>query len=98
MATRTLQRQEREGTYMFCWQIYTTAMIAEAFTPLQINAFVQQVRKQAKEKGGLDYLQIFKDEAGNKIYFIDNLTPEQVSSGQYNTADHYATLMFAEEY
>lgn len=51
-----------------------------------------------KAQNGMDYLQVFQNAAGRKIFLIDNLNREMIESGAFREQDNYCTLMFAEEY
>lgn len=73
-------------------------MIEEELNIFQIHAIAYQVRELAKEKDGLDYLQVFKDENGRKLFFIDNLNDDMVTSRNFDPDCSYCTLMFATEY
>ncbi len=59
---------------------------------------IVDVKNAVRENLGLDYLQIFKNDVGQKIYVIDQLTKEEIASGDFSPKDNYATVLFAEEY
>ena len=92
------QPQECDGDYHFDGQIYATCGITEQLPNSDVFQIVSDVRRAVSEQMGLDYLQVFKNGEGEKIYFIDNLSRQQVESGVYPKEEHYATLMFAHEY
>jgi hypothetical protein len=98
MATRKLQPQECEGSYRFSGRIITTALVREKLTPFEINAIYQTVKAQVKEKNGIDYLQVFVNENGEKLYFIDNLNDDMIAGRNFDPENNYCTLMFAYEY
>ena len=93
------QPQECDGDYHFNGQIYATRGILNRLPREEIMQIVNDVQKAVEEQLGLDYLQVFKEkETGQKIYFIDQLTKQQVDSGNYPLEENYSTLMFPEEY
>ena len=51
-----------------------------------------------KEKNGIDYLQVYTNDAGQKLFFIDQLNKEMIESGEYEAEHNHSTLMFAKEY
>lgn len=61
-------------------------------------AILDEVRTMVKAQNGMDYLQVFQNAAGRKIFLIDNLNREMIESGAFREQDNYCTLMFAEEY
>ncbi len=79
-----LQPQEQDGDYMFSGQPVATANIVRSLTRVEIMQITLDVYDRVKEKNGADYLQVFKDDQGNKIYCIDD-------------RDHW-TILFAHEY
>ncbi len=64
----------------------------------EILFIYQDVRTFAKQKDGIDYLQVYTDGKDRKLFFIDQLSHEMVESGEYREEDNHCTLMFASEY
>lgn len=90
--------QENEGTYFFSGRVYITLGVREKLTLFEITCIHQDVLKCVRENNGLDYLQVYEDDNENKLFFIDNITKEEVTSGRFLREDNYCTLMFAHEY
>ena len=90
--------QEQEGTYYFSGKLFVTPAVLHHFTPTDILAIYLDIQSFVRENNGVDYLQIYINDQGDKLYFIDQLSKEMVDSGQYQVEDNYCTLMFAHEY
>lgn len=69
----TLLPQEKEGTYKFNSQFVVTKNAVDKFGHEVIATACIILRKAIKEKGGLDYLQVFEIN-GEKLWFIDDVT------------------------
>lgn len=63
--------QEQEGTYQFNGQFVATRNAIDKFGHEVIAATCIILLKKVKEKGGLDYLQVFEID-GEKLWFIDD--------------------------
>lgn len=98
MATWTRQPQENEGNYQFTGQLIVTAGISTELSKVEIIGIYHDILKFVKEKGSIDYLQVYEDEKGRKLFFIDQLDKEMIASGQYDKEDNHCTLMFSHEY
>lgn len=98
MATWTRKPQEQIGTYLFSGQFYATRGVASELSADEILFIYQDVKAFAKERNGIDYLQVYVDEMGRKLFFIDQLNREMVESGNYEEKENYCTLLFASEY
>lgn len=83
MANWKRKPQERDGSYLFSGQFYSTKGVAFELPMDEILFIYQDVRAFAKQKCGIDYLQVYTDEKGRKLFFIDQLTREMVESGDY---------------
>ena len=93
------QPQEQQGDYMFNGHFLTTAGVKELLNEDEIYWIYVEIQVMVKVCDGLDYLQVLIREAdGQKLFFIDQLTRQQVDSGEYQMKDNYCTLMLAEEY
>lgn len=95
-----LQPQECEGTYMFDGKPYMTRKIAETLELDEVNMLIFDIRKRVKENMGADYLQVFINDVGQKIFAIDNLNEEMKKDADkdFIKENNYFTIMFAEEY
>lgn len=94
----TRKPQEQEGKYYFNGTLYLTAEIQEALTFEEIRDIYNDVQAFVKEKDGIDYLQVYVNEKGEKLFFIDQLSIDMIESGEYPSDFNYCTLMFAHEY
>ena len=65
--------QEKEGDYQFSGKFVSTRCAIEKFGDGVIIAAHIILQKQVKQKGGLDYLQVFEID-GQKLWFIDDVT------------------------
>ena len=65
--------QEKEGHYKFSGRFVATRCAIEKFGDSVIIAAHIIWQKQAKQKGGLDYLQVFEID-GQRLWFIDDVT------------------------
>lgn len=90
--------QEQEGSYFFSGQFYTTRAVALELTSAEILSIYNDVRAFAQEINGIDYLQVYMNEQGHKLFFIDQLNKGMIESGDYNEEDNHCTLMWAHEY
>ncbi len=96
MTTWKRKSQEQSGSYRFDGNIYMTATVQHELSREEIDWIVQDVKRLVKEKNGIDYLQIYVDEQGRKLYFIDQLNDEMKP---HHPCEHnYATLLFTWEY
>lgn len=98
MDTWVRKPQEKKGNYFFSGQFYTTRGISDELSAEEILSIYQDVQSFVLEQNGIDYLQVYTDSKGRKLFFIDNLNKEMIESGQYRADDNYCTLMFASEY
>lgn len=98
MAKWTRQPQERDGSYLFSGNFFTTSNVYKEIPEKEIWALYADVKAFANAKSGIDYLQVYVDEEGRKLFFVDQLSREMVNSGEYQDEDNYCTLLFASEY
>ena len=52
----------------------------------------------AIEQKGIDYIQVYSNETGQRLFFIDNLVEWMFESGKYENEHNYYTLLLPEEY
>jgi hypothetical protein len=71
--TIKLLPQEKEGTYLFNGKFVATRSAIEKFGEAVIVAVHIMLQKEVKQKGGLDYLQVFEID-GEKLWFIDDIS------------------------
>jgi hypothetical protein len=90
--------QERDGSYFFSGQLHVTQAVLNSLTPDDILAIYLDIQMFVQENDGADYLQIYVNEKGDKLYLIDQLKKEMIESGIYEPEDNYYTLLFSWEY
>ena len=71
--TIKLLPQEKEGKYKFSGRFVATRCAIDKFGDAVIIAAHIILKKRAKQKGGLDYLQVFEID-GQRLWFIDDVT------------------------
>lgn len=99
MATWTRQKQERDNqSYFFSGTFYVTEGVREILSPKEILMIYQDVRVFATEQDGIDYLQVYVNERGQKLFFIDQLDFAMIASGEYAPEDNICTLLLPSEY
>ena len=94
----TYKPQEQEGSYFFSGTFLTTAGVASELSKEEILNIYQQTQQLVKEKNGIDYLLVFEDQAGRRLFFIDQLNRQMIESGDFKAEYNYCTLLFAHEY
>lgn len=96
------QPQEQPGTYEFSGNAYATRGVAELLSEQEIMRIILDVKQAVMEVGGLDYLQVYKNETGQKLFVIDQLSREMLASDDYTDQQkqdyNYFTLLTPEEY
>lgn len=97
MTTWTRQPQEVEGTYFFNGKFLVTRKVQATLSDAEIRFIYQNVQQFVKDENGIDYLQVFTDENGRKLFFMDQLNKEMIESGGYKKEYNYCTLMYPEE-
>ncbi len=70
--TIKLLPQEKEGMYQFDGKFVSTPAAVDKFGEAVIVAAHIMLQKQVKQKGGLDYLQVF-DIDSEQLWFIDEV-------------------------
>jgi len=92
------KKQEQEGSYMFNGTFYVTSNVKRELSIDEILFIYKDVKEFVKEKRGIDYLQVYEDDEGRKLFFIDQLNREMIKSGDYLHEYNYCTLLFNYEY
>lgn len=90
--------QEQEGTYLFSGTFLVTRLVADALSPDDILAIYLDIQKLVKETGGIDYFQVYVNDSGDKLYFIDQCNAEMIANDSFDEAHNHCTLLFAHEY
>ena len=98
----TLQPQEQDNDYFFNGKYLMTAAIAERLSQTEINSIISQTLARVRENNGADYLQVFTNKVGDKIFFIDQLSKSMLEEDDYTEEQkmeyNYATILFSHEY
>jgi len=98
MAHWQRQQQERRGNYFFSGQFLATRGVATELTADEILHIYSDIKAFVNEQRGVDYLQVYLDENGRKLFLIDQLSKDMIESGEYAPHDNHATLLWAHEY
>jgi hypothetical protein len=87
MAKWTRQPQEEEGNYHFSGMFAVTAGVDTKIPKDEILQIYQDVLQAVREHDGLDYLQVYQDEKGTKLFFIDATPKDSFDSGDCDPND-----------
>lgn len=98
MAIWKRQPQKRSGNYFFSGQFLATRGVVSELPPNEILHIYHDIKSFVRDKNGIDYLQVYTDENGRKLYLIDQLSKEMVESGEFAPLDNHCTLLWAHEY
>ncbi len=98
----TRKPQEQPGNYLFGGLIYMTSGIQDALDQHDVLAIVHDLKKSVEASDGLDYLQVYTHKDGRKVWVLDNLSEDRLTSGDLTQAEKrehdYFTIMLPEEY
>lgn len=81
MATWTRKPQEQDGNYFFFGQFLATRSVVEELPTNEIISICHDIKTFVHQKNGVDYLQVYTDEQGRKLYLINQLSKEMIESG-----------------
>ncbi len=102
MANWERQPQEKEGTYEFSGFLLITRGVQEILSEAEIMSIVVDVKQAVQITGGLDYLQVYKNDEGQKVWLIDQLNREMLASDDYTLVQkkkyNHFTMLLPEEY
>lgn len=90
--------QESPGKYFFSGHFITTQGIRAALSQEEIQYIYSDVKEFVKQENGIDYLQVYENEDGRKIWIIDQLNQEMIESGDFALEDNHCTMLLPEEY
>lgn len=94
----TRQPQEQEGDYWFSGKGLMTAGINADLHQLEIKQILDDLYSFIEEKQGVDYLQVYTSNKGDKIFIIDQLSKSMIESKRWKEEDNHFTILFAHEY
>lgn len=92
------QPQERTGNYLFSGSFLITAAVYETLLRDEVLEIYDDLRAFANNQNGIDYLQIYTNENGKRLFFIDQLSKEMIESNEFTNEDNHCTLMYSHEY
>ncbi|HMG66360.1 MAG TPA: hypothetical protein VK588_01700 [Chitinophagaceae bacterium] len=99
MATWERKPQERnDQQYFFAGKFYMTKGVFDALHFEEIISIYHDVKAFAKQRNGIDYMQVYTDGNGRKLFMIDQLDTRMIESGEYSEEHNYCTLLLDEEY
>ena len=84
--------------YWFSGKLLVTRTVSESLPPHEIHAIVDDVRAFVKSNQGIDYLQVYENNEGDKLFFIDQLSKRMIATGEFAKEDNHATLLYSYEY
>lgn len=90
--------QEREGGYLFSGTLLVTQGALACLSPEDILSIYLDIQAWVKEKGGIDYFQVYENDAGEKLYFIDECSPEMMKDPSFQPEYNRCTLLLPHEY
>ena len=91
------QPQEQEGQkYFFNGKAYMTQGVRGLLTDEDAKSIIAELQKLAEEQGGLDYLQTYKNEKGQRIWIMDQL--DEVMKPNHPEEHDYFTFLLPSEY
>lgn len=99
MANWQRQPQERnDQKYFFAGKFYMTKGVFDNLHFEEIISIYQDVKTFVEQKNGIDYLQVYTDAQGRKLFLVDQLDKRMIESGEYKEEHNYCTLLLADEY
>lgn len=98
MHTWIRRPQEKEGTYRFSGTMFITQEVSARLSPGEIVLIYREIQELVNANGGIDYFQVFENEVGDKLYFIDECSPEMMLHSSFKEEDNHCTLLFSHEY
>lgn len=100
MKTWTRKPQEQAGNYHFSGTFVVTAGVNQKIPQAEILEIYNDVLDFVKEQNGIDYLQVYQDEQGRKLFFVDATPKDLFDSGECDPKDpdfNHCVLCFPEE-
>lgn len=91
------QPQEQKGDYWFSGECFLTRGVFEEIPTVEIHAIIADLQNFVEQEQGVDYLQVYVDEHGRRLWIMDDLTKEDLQekgSQEYNRFH----ILFPDEY
>jgi hypothetical protein len=98
MSTWTRLPQEQEGTYQFGGSFYVTQGVLAILTLEEILSIYLEIQALAEKTGGIDYIQVYANEKGDKLFFIDQCNAEMMAEESFREEFNHCTLICSHEY
>jgi hypothetical protein len=98
MSTWTRLPQEQEGTYLFGGSFYVTQGVLAILTLEEILSIYLEIQALAEKTGGIDYFQVYANEKGDKLFFIDQCNAEMMAEESFQEDFNHCTLICSHEY
>lgn len=93
------KEQEQDGDYWFDGKLFVTRGVNEQLSEIEIHLLIGDGINLAAQQGGCDYLIVYQNEKrGLRLYFIDQVTRQELADGIHPEEHHYATLLLDIEY
>jgi hypothetical protein len=90
--------QERGGTCRFSGTFFVTQGVLAELSGPEIVGIYLDIQLLVKSTGGIDYFQVYENEKGQKLYFIDQCDLEMMVEESFNEEYNHCTLLFDHEY
>lgn len=102
MATNWKRKpQECDGDYHFGGLFLVTAGVQANLPGEDIQEIYKEIKDLVKQENGIDYLQVFENGKGGKLFFIDSMAKSVMEANGINPSNqdyNHCTLMFDYEY
>jgi hypothetical protein len=97
----TRQPQENDGGFMFDGNFIYTESVKKSLSSNEIETIYSETRKTALKCNGLNWLQVFSNEDGQKLLFIASINQRVIEICGYNLIgqeSNNSVLLFDYEY
>lgn len=98
MATWTRQEYGDTESFTFSGKFLITEAVMRALPAIEIVGIYHDIQRLVKEKGGINSIQVYNDEQGRTIHFIDQSNPLFIRNEKWGAEENLCVLHFAHEY
>jgi hypothetical protein len=98
MATWIRRDQEDIDKYTFSGKFLITENVKRTLPAIEIIGIYHDIQRLVKEKGGINSIQVYNDEQGRTIHFIDQSNPLFIRNKKWGMEENLCVLHFAHEY
>jgi len=90
----------KEGDYFFDGNAYITPGVQQKLSFEEITSIILDLQQKAHANNGIDYLQVYVNKHGEKIWIMDQLTKSQLATqpADWVKTNHFFTILLPEEY